>query len=368
MKFTVSTKPLVSALNLGIVNSNISKFFQKSNVAQVTACGNELRVNLEASRIVTELRLKGSNDTSEGEATAIVDCSVLKTLMGTIETSEVTLEFTDTGIIVHAGRSKFNLPKMLEDVDVDLNRPKMEGLEDFAEVSKTGWIYVRDHQMYAIALSFTHAVYTRVYVGEDGNVIVGDFDNSIFTVSQKAKLQSTCLLAHTVINLFASLPDGAKIAPNGTSYVIAVTTDGFDMYSQFEPYYESDPGTGSYNADMIMGLMQVPTSGEIVVSPAGVLKLLRQASLLINGSRAVITMEVTDKEMILHDQHTESRITLPDAPHAQFKLDFDMSLLMPAISKYEEETVKIYPAMAEDEVVGIILHSDDLTTVLAGVE
>lgn len=372
MKFTVSTKPLVSALNLGIVNSNISKFFQKSNVAEVSVSGNDLRINLEASRIVTELTLRGSNDDPNPETNigvAVVDCSVLKTLMNTIETTEVSLEFLETCLIVTAGRSKFTLPKVLEDTDVNLRRPNLVDCGDPHDVDKSGWVYIRDHQMYAIGLSFTHAVYTKVYLGDDGTVIVGDFDNSIFTSSAKAGLGTTCLLPHTVINMFASLPDGATIASCGRSYVVSVCTDGFDMTTQFEPYYESDADTGSYKAEVILGTMAVPEGANpIVISPAEALKILRQALILFTGSRKVITMEVTDTDVIFRDANTNGRIRLPVAPHDTFTLDFDLTFLIPAISKYEDETVKIFPARQGDEIVGIILHSSEMTTVLAGVE
>ena len=41
MRFTVSTKPFSDGLNLAIVNSNVSKFSQKSNIAQVSVSNNQ---------------------------------------------------------------------------------------------------------------------------------------------------------------------------------------------------------------------------------------------------------------------------------------------------------------------------------------
>ena len=117
---------------------------------------------------------------------------------------------------------------------------------------------------------------------------------------------------------------------------------------------------------VILGTMAVPEGANpIVISPAEALKILRQALILFTGSRKVITMEVTDTDVIFRDANTNGRIRLPVAPHDTFTLDFDLTFLIPAISKYED---KIFPARQGDEIVGIILHSSEMTTVLAGVE
>ena len=76
MKFTCSTKPLQSALKLGVIKSNISKFYQKSCLAKVTCSKDTLRVNLEASRIMTQLTLHGSGD-EDGPVGIFVDCQKL---------------------------------------------------------------------------------------------------------------------------------------------------------------------------------------------------------------------------------------------------------------------------------------------------
>jgi hypothetical protein len=60
VKFTVSTKPLSNALDLGVINANISKYYQTSCLAQITCNKHDLRINLEASFIRTELHPKGS--------------------------------------------------------------------------------------------------------------------------------------------------------------------------------------------------------------------------------------------------------------------------------------------------------------------
>ena len=75
-KFTVSTKPLIDGLNLGILNANISNFFQRSTMAQVTANKNTLVINLEAAFIYSEVEFKGMG-TEDESATIFVNSSLL---------------------------------------------------------------------------------------------------------------------------------------------------------------------------------------------------------------------------------------------------------------------------------------------------
>lgn len=373
MKFTVSTEPLKVALDLGIVNSNISKFNQKSNVAELTADGNLLRVNVETSRIKTELTLKGSNPEG-GTSSIIVDCSLLKQLVNTFETSQTSLDFTKDGLVLQSGSAKFTLPRMLDAEDeLNMNRPEDVENSMMMDVDKEGWKFVKDHQMYAIAVSQIHAVYTRVWVGEDGTVLVGDFDNSIFTKSQGSKLGSTCLLSDTIINLFTTLPDGAKMAKKDDSYVIKAVTDGYTFLSQFIPFYESSPDVGSYNSEIVLSTMDISQISEsecISVCPDPVIKFLRQADLLLTGSDSVITMDVGDNQLIFRDKNIDCRTDIMNpGDHLRYTLTFKMSLLRPAFANYmDEDVIDIYPHVAEGEVVGIIIHSASLSTVLAGVD
>lgn len=367
MKFVVSTKPLADALNLGVINSNVSKFYQKSTIAQVTMTRSSLRINLEASRIVTEVTLKGGGD-ADGPETILVDCLLLKQLVSTFETSTTTLEIAGNGLILHSGKSKFTLPKMLDDVEINIRRPELPNFGDGKEIDKAGWKFVKEYQMYAIAMSFVRAVYTRVWVGAGGDVLVGDFDNGIFTHSVKGTLGDTCLLSDTIINLFISLPDGAKMIPMTRSYVVDVSTDGYHMVSEFEPYYESDADVGSYNSDIFLTTMKEPESGAIEVNIATISKFLSQADLLAVGTDATITMKVENGEMILKDDNVDCRIDVKGDNIRAFELTFKMSLLKSAISNYTDDVIRIYPSIQEDEVVGILMCSNDLVTILAGLE
>ena len=136
MNFNVSTKPLTDALNLGVINQNVSKFYQKSCLAQVTASKRDLKINLEASNVLSELHLRGSGD-SEETVTTFVDCLLLKQLVSTFEANVTTFEFTEGGLILHSGKSKFTLPKMIDDSELELNSPsKLEGQSSIIDIDK----------------------------------------------------------------------------------------------------------------------------------------------------------------------------------------------------------------------------------------
>lgn len=113
MKFTVSTKPFSEGLNLAIVNSNVSKFSQKSNIAQVTVKNGMLVVNLECDNVKTEIRFKGGV-TEENSSIATVSCLVLKQLVSTFDSAVTVVEFDENGLILVSGRSRFVLPDIIK--------------------------------------------------------------------------------------------------------------------------------------------------------------------------------------------------------------------------------------------------------------
>lgn len=369
MKFACSTKPLIDALNLGIVNQNISKFHQKSCLAQIKADRQVLQINLEAAYVFTEIMLKGSGDSDE-PATVFVDCALLKSLVSTFDGVAVTtFEFTDSGLVLHSGSSKFNLPKMVDDdAGLELTSPGLppEGAASI-DITKDEWKFIKDYQMYAIAMSFIHPVYTRVYVGEGGDTIVGDFDNSLFTYSKKSKLGSTCLLSDTIINLFNSLPEGAKLTKLGRSYLISVQTDGYEYASEFTPVYESDEGVGEYNADVIIEMMN---HGEdaIQLNLAAVNKFMNQAALLSTSTEDTIRLIVKSNEVALVDKNVDCKIPLAKASNYEFTIDFKTSLLKSVISNFDEEEINICPLSVEGEISGVVFWTKNMTAVLGGVD
>lgn len=370
MRFTVSTKPLIDALNLGVINQNVSKFYQKSCLAQITANRRELKINLEAKSIYSELILRGSGD-EDTECVTFVDCLTLKQLVGTFDANVTTIEFVDGGIILHSGKSAFTLPKMVEGDDVQLRAPyRSDSLAPAISIDQSDWKFIKDYQMYAIAMSFIHPVYTRVWVGENGDVMVGDYDNSIFTHSKKNKLGKTCLLSDTIVNLFNSLPEGATISNFGDSYIIRVNTDSFEYMAEFCPDYEEDEAIGSYNSDIILGTMDKNEETSIVIKPSVINKFLNQAKLISSNSEDIVNFIVSGNEVILKDKNIDCAVSLEKAAPREYQVLFKTDLLKSAISNFDEDDIKVCPILDEelDEVSGVVMWTKNMTTVIAGAE
>lgn len=371
MIFTTNTKPLSDALSLGVINSNVNRFYSKSCIAQLYAYGNDLIINLEAAFIKTEIRLKGSSGEGAVQGKALVDCLLLKQLVSTFESSTTQIEFVDGGIVLKSGSSKFTLSSIVDVDDIELDKPNIpEYSAQTIDIDKSDWRFIKDNQMYAIAMSFIHPVYTRVWIGQEGDVIVGDMDNSIFTHSKKNKLGATCLLSDTIINLFNSLPEGAKLVKgDNRAYIIKIKTDAFEMMCEFRPQYEDEEEVGSYSSDIILGMMTHPEDA-VEVSTVSINKYLSQASILSTNSddtvKFIYDLDNSD-EIILKDKNSSVNIACKGAI-LPVDITFKTSLLKSAISNYSDETIHISPYIADDEVVGILIWSKELTTVLAGVE
>lgn len=369
MKFQVSTAPLNDALSLGVVNANVSNYFKRSYIAQITASKSDLTINLEASQILSEIRLKGMGDVDD-DVTTFVSSILLKQLVSTFVNPVTNLEFVEGGLIIHSGKSKFTLPKL--DVDVSstsLNKPEiLANFSDSSDIDKEDWKFIKNYQMYAIAMSFAKPVYNRVWVGDHGDVIVGDFDQGLFTHSEKSKLGTTCLLKDSIVNLFNSLPDGAKICKVNDTYVIKVTTDGFEFISEFQPEYEDDESIGSYNSDMIIEMMSHTDDKYSVVPTAAINKFMSQADLLSDSSTATIKFRVDGNTLTLKDDNVDCTIDLESLFPDSYEVEFLTTLLKSVLSNYNDETVCIAPIFQGDEVSGIKVWSKELTTVLAGVD
>lgn len=376
MKFQTNTKPFVDALALGIVNANVSSFHKKSCIVQISAEEFALRINVESSRIRTEIRLKGAGsdfkkdkDGNDIKSEMIfVDSMLLKQLAATLETSLITLEFEEGGLTIRSGKSKFTLPKVLDSTEIELTPPSV--LTDNAlesELDKADWKFVKDFQMYAISMAFVHPVYTRVWVGEAGDVMVSNYDSGLFTHSKKSKLGNTCLLQDSIINLFNSLPEGTKVAKVGRNYIIHISSDSFEYVTEFTPEYEDDESIGSYNADTFLSMMghDSPSSE---VNVAAITKLLNQAILLSTTSEDTIKWIVKDNNLKLLDRNVDGNIEVTGDASIDYEIEFKLASLKQVISNYSDETVHIAPTFLDGEPTGILVWNDELTTLFAGVE
>lgn len=366
MKFTCNTKPFADSLSLGIINSNVSNFHQKSCTVELTATENMLKINIEASQIYTEIHIPGKG---EGEpATIFVDSLLLKNLSSTFESPTVTLDFTENGLIITSGKSKFTLAKMVDGDDFDLKAPAVpESLDGAIDINQADWKFIKDYQMYAISMAFINPVYTKVWIGQNGDVLVGDFDNSLFTHSVHSKLGKTCLLSDTIINLFNSMPAGSKIIPLGDSYVIQLKTDSYEYLTQFTPLYETDESVGDYHSEIFLGMMQHADAQAIKVNTTALTKALNQALLLSTNSQDSIFFSLEDNQVKLSDKNVDCSIAVTGAT-GNYKVEFNLERLKKVIANYSDETISISPMEQEGAVVGIMVWNDALTTIVAGLE
>lgn len=371
MKIEVTTAVLNDILELAIVNQNLSNFHQKSLLAEVTIEDDMLRINHEAASVMSEVVMKGKKLDSEFNISSIfVSCSQLKSIVKTFDGTTTSIEITDHGLQLTNKSSKFMLDKVLDSDDISLNRPSNQpGAGKVIALKNENWKFINDHQMYAISVAYVHPVYTKVWVDEGGQCIIGDFDNSIFTVSNMSQLEKRCLLEDTIINLFNSLPEGAEIIDLGDSYRIEVKTDAYDFKTQFKPKSEDDEDMGSYNSDIILQLMDVDESSCILVDKADIEKFLSQSTILTSNTEAVISFIVEDGKLKLKDDRISCTADIKDGKCDNFTIKFKTSQLQQFISKLDTPQIDIACLYGEDgNPAGIVAVTDNMSAMLSGVD
>jgi hypothetical protein len=364
MKFTVSTKPLKSVTDLGIIKANISKFYYRSNIVQITANRDTLKLNIEASGIKSKMTLKGSGD-EDKTVSIMVECAMFKNLIDSIETDIVTFEFIEGGLYVHAGTSKFAIPQIIDVADVQLDEPVDQFQSDnVITITPTSWQFIKDHQMYAISTSNKHPVYMNVWVSQNKDVIVGDYDSSLFTYSKCGDFDTTCLFPTSLINLFTSIPEGSKAAKVGNSYVLTIETDSYAMVTEFVPKYESDESVGSYNSEIILNMLTHPESF-ITVDVAPISKFINQTSILRQGDMNK-TMDFVLANGKLTLTNKASSYSVDVGAEGTYTVKFSIDLFKNVLGNFDSDKVNIAPMMRGENAIGCIFWTDTLTTLLAG--
>lgn len=367
MKFTLNTKPLVAGLDLGIINSNITKFYQKSCIVELNIEDGNLRVNTEVSAIKSELVFKGSVSGEDEYSHTFVDSLLFKNLINSVDSDVIDIEIKEGGLTVYSGKSKFNMPQVVSESDMSLARPVeyTEASEGTIEVNKSDWKFVQDYQMYAIAMSFIHPVYTMAWMGNSGDVIVGDFNNSIFTHSNKSQMPSTCLVTDTIVNLLNNLPEGSKLVNLGRTYELAVVLDPYSYVCEFSPKYEEDEGVGTYNSDIILSLFNHTDGVEVNTSKLS--KYLAQAELFTKTNDDTITLSLDNNVLSLKNDSVNCNVDVTSSL-SPFTVDFKIRFLKDALSHLDSEDIHLCPLIQEDQATGVILWTENMETVLAGIE
>lgn len=365
MKFTVNTKALKNVTSLGIIKANITKFFYRSNIVQITATQDTLKLNIEAVGIKTRMTLGGSGDT-DTTASVMVDCSTFKSLIDSIDTDILTIEFIDNGIYIHAGTSKFAIPQMIDVNDVQLNEPddQYNATSSTITINPADWQFIKDHQMYAIATKEAHPVYKNVWVGTDKNVLIGDYDSSLFTHSKRGEFDSICLLPTSLINLFTSIPDGSTITKSDRNYILMIATDNYSMVTEFTPKYEDDESVGSYNSEMILNMLSHPDTF-ITLDIGPITKFINQAALL-NQSDLDKVIDFTVEQGTLTMKNKASSYSMSVDTDDSYKIKFSSDLLKSVLSNLDSTQISIAPMRRGDITIGCIFWTENLTTLLAG--
>lgn len=369
--YKLNTKPLADALNLGVLNANISKLFLKSCLIEITAGPESIRFNIEALNIRTEMIMKGSSTFTQEES-VFVDALTLKNLVNSFEANVTTFEFVENGVVVSNGKSRFELPKTLDEATVKLNRPTVNTVDAVAspiEIKKEDWSFINDNQTYALSQSMQYAVYQLAFFGAGQDVLTGDLELSLFTHTKKnTNLPNTCMLSSTIINLIEGLPEGATVQENGKTYLIRAATDGFSYISEISPAYEDDPNVGTYNSQIILEMMRKDTTNAGAVNLDLINKFLKQAALVKShaGSQdtPVTNWKVADGVLYLSDDSSHVEIEIAGCP-VNYEGKFDTTSLTKVLSHLDAAEALVAPLIQDEEVSGIKCWTDNMTVVLA---
>lgn len=368
MKFTTATKPLTDGLNLIVINSNITPYYQRSCVVQLIASTDTLIINTEADGVLSEVQLHGKSDDAEANECRLIDALTFKNLINTIDASVIELDFVSGGIKVIAGRSQFSIPQIIDSDELRLNAPivvETANVDKIIDIDKESWKLIKNDQLYAISKSILHPVYTYAWISETNDVLVGDVTTGFFTHSNKGNFGiPTCLLKETVINMIDSFPDGGKINVVGDHFVIVANTDGFMLRSEFIPAYESNPDIGSYNSDMLFDLMNTDADSVISFNTAALVKLINQVELL-NKNQSTISLTFEPGVIKLATANINSEISCNGSFASNLTLKFKIKPIKTALAHLGAD-VRISPIMQGDMVVGITLTNDIVTVILAG--
>jgi hypothetical protein len=261
----------------------------------------------------------------------------------------------------------------MDDSDSDFKVPQTldsNAMYPSIDLKSDDWKFVADHQMFAIAINYIHPVYCRVWTGESGDVLVGDYDNSVFTHSKHGSLGRTCLLPPTIINLFTSLPEGSRLIDTGSSYIVKVKTDGYEYVTEFTPELESDEKVGSYNSEIFMGLFDHKDT-YVTLDATKATKFLNQASLLVTYD-SLVNFSVDSEFASIGDSDVDCKLPIEKSENADsYSCKFKANFLKFVFSNLDNEKVNVTPIFEDDEkteVAGVLFWTDNMSVLLGPVE
>ena len=323
MKFTLNSKPLKNVTDLGIIKQNISSLYYRSNIAQITATRNSFQINVEAAGIKTAMVLKGGSGDTDETASILVDCSTLKSLIDSIDSNVITFNFDTGSLGIISGTSKFTLPQILDVRDVQVSAPTENFTADETITIKAeSWKFIKDHQ-----------------------------------------LDSTCLLPISLVNLFTNIPEGSTISRIGKTYILNIDTDSYSMSTEFTPFYEDDESVGSYNADIILGML-TKSDNFLTVDVTPITKFIGQISLLSQGAfDKNVDLSISNNVLTLSALDCEYKLNIDSK--TDYSVQFDMDKFKDVLSHFDDDNVKIAPMERDGQTIGCIFWTDSLITLLA---
>lgn len=369
MEFKTNTKPLSDAVNIGVINSNVTSAYKQSNIILVTLCKDKMKLNIDFNRMCIEITVPGMGS-EDDERHIYVNIMKFKQLLNTFDGNTTDFIIDDNGLTMKCGSGKFILPK---EIDFDPDLLITPGYPDDGDVpmdlDKATWKFISDRQMYAISTSFTYPAYTRAWVGEEGGTLVGDFVDSLFNHSDKRTLGMTCLLMPTIVNLLNTVPEGSKFIRSGQSFIIMSDTDGYSLRCEFTPEFEDDPQIGTYNSDLILSIF-TQSENAMKVDPAKINKFLTQASIIAETKDDVITIKFDGNNTLSFVNTTiDYPIQVEGNGCEDFEILFKIEQIKRVLSKYStSDYIFIAPAYNDGSVVGLTIWDDDLTTTVSGVD
>jgi len=369
MRFTINTTPLQSVLDLVVVSNNISKFYARSTVLQISVDKeNQLKFNSEADSVISEAIMKGQIEgVVTSDSIAFVDAVLFKQLIDTFDSTTVSIEFKTDYITVYSGRSTFNVANLVAATDMQLKSP-VEPVGEECDLNSDIWKLVKDKQLYALSDNFVRLVYTYIYNGSD-KIITGDYIHSLFTLSKKGGLPSNCLLSTNIMNIILSVDSKSKIYHVGESFVIVDVNDAFKFTSELKPRYESDLALGSYNSDIIMDIFDNVGADGITIPLAKIKVLLSQTNILSEGDVPSIKWTCAKGKLKLLSDNVDGQIEGKlIGKSLNWELIFKLKIIIDVISNLEGENINIYPTFQEDVVNALIFKDESVSVILAGIQ
>lgn len=369
MKFTLSTKPLAKALDLA-VPANVSPNYKIGTLAQLTVEGKELRINFQSKGILSEVRFKGAPETPDMKETVFVDNNVLKQLVSSFDTNTVQIDYVEGGIQLTAGKSNFLLPKLSYAEEITISRPdESKYTADVAKLNTDAWKYVKNNQAHLLAVSFEFPVYTMIHVSDKGDVLSGDFQDSMFSHSSKSDLGQTCLISSEITDLLASIPENATFKRNESNYLIQVNGEGYQYVSEVSPKHEFDSDMGDYNAEILLNELEHPDHF-VSISPDALRKVLNQSALL--ESVKDDTMDITFDKSSINIKNASINCDIPSEGGENITTGVTCKIATKNLKKilkpYVKEKVNIAMLFEGDEAKGLLLFDDDVTIIVGGVD